>query len=71
MIDLEDLVSSDKKIVGAVGSNSKNFKDAIIIATELNLENFDQCVHEFREWKEAWNEHRSKKHLKVKLKLDS
>ena len=71
LIDLEDLVSSDKKIVGTVGSNSKNFKDAIIIATELNLENFDQCVHEFREWKEAWNEHRSKKHLKVKLKLDS
>ena len=71
LIDLEDLVSSDKKIVGAVGSSSKNFKDAITIATELNLENFDQCVHEFKEWKEAWNEHRLKKHLKVKLKLDS
>lgn len=71
LVDLEDLVSSDKKIVGAVGSSSKNFKDAITIATELNLENFDQCVHEFKEWKEAWNEHRLKKHLKVKLKLDS
>ena len=71
LIDLEDLVSSDKKIVGAVGSSSKNFKDAITIATELNLENFDQCVHEFKEWKEAWNEHRLKKHLKVKLKIDS
>ena len=70
LIDLEDIVSSDKKIVGAVGSNSKNFKDAITIAPELNLKNFDQCVHEFKEWKYAWNEHKSKKHLKVKLKLD-
>ena len=71
LIDLEDIVSSDKKIVGAVGSNSKNFKDAITIAPELNLENFDQCVHGFEKWKYAWNEHKSKKHLKVKLKLDS
>ena len=71
LIDLEDIVSSDKKIVGAVGSNSKNFKDAITIAPELNLKNFDQCVHGFEEWKYAWNEHKSKKHLKVKLKLDS
>ena len=70
LIDLEDLVSSDKKIVGAVGSNSKNFKDAIKIAPELNLKNFDQCVYEFKKWKSAWNEHRSKKHLKVKLKVD-
>jgi D-arabinose 1-dehydrogenase-like Zn-dependent alcohol dehydrogenase/GT2 family glycosyltransferase len=71
LIDLEDLVSSDKKIVGAVGSNSKNFKDAITIAPKLNLKNFDQCVHGFKEWKFAWNDHKSKKHLKVKLKLDS
>ena len=71
LIDLEDLVSSDKKIVGAVGSNSKNFKDAITIAPKLNLKNFDQCVHEFKEWKYGWNDHKSKKYLKVKLKLDS
>ena len=70
LIDLEDLVSSDKKIVGAVGSNSKNFKDAITIAPKLNLENFDQCVHAFKQWKHAWKDHKSKKHLKVKLKLD-
>ena len=71
LIDLEDLVSSDKKIVGAVGSNSKNFKDAITLAPKLNLKNFDLCVHEFSEWKYAWNEHKSKKHLKVKLKIES
>ena len=71
LVDLEDLVSSDKKIVGTVGSNSKNFKDAITIAPKLNLTNFDHCIHEFKEWKYAWNDHKSKKYLKVKLRLDT
>ena len=71
LIDLEDIVSSDKRIVGTVGSNAKNFKDAIELAPELNLENFDQCVYEFDQWMAAWDEHKTKKQLKVKLKIGS
>jgi len=71
IVDLEDIVSSDKKIIGAVGSNSKNFKDAIALAPELNLKNFDKCVHDFSQWQNAWDDHKSKTFLKVKLKIDS
>ena len=71
IIDLEDIVSSDKRIVGAVGSNGKNFTDAIKLAPKLNLGNFDLCLFDFDEWESAWEEHKLKKQLKVKLKIGS
>ena len=69
IVDLEDIVSSDKRIVGTVGSNGKNFSDAIKLAPKLNLKNFDQCLFDFGQWESAWEEHKSKNQLKVKLKI--
>ena len=71
IVDLEDIVSSDKRIIGSVGSNGKNFSDAINLAPQLNLKNFNQSVFDFGQWKSAWDEHKTKKQLKVKLKIGS
>ena len=61
------------KILKRINSRlSKNmFKDAIALAPELNLKNFDKCVHDFSQWQNAWDDHKSKTFLKVKLKIDS
>ena len=69
IIDLENIVSLEKKIVGSVGSGSKNFKDALELAPLLNLENFNKSVFSFIDWKSAWEEHKSARSLKVKLNL--
>ena len=71
IVDLEDIVSYDKRIVGSVGSNGKNFSDAIDLAPQLNLKNFNQSVFDFSQWESAWTEHKTKKQLKVKLKIGS
>jgi D-arabinose 1-dehydrogenase-like Zn-dependent alcohol dehydrogenase len=71
IVDLEDLVSPDKSIIGSVGSNGKNFSDAINLAPQLNLKNFNQSVFVFDQWESAWDEHKTKKQLKVKLKIGS
>jgi len=71
LVDLENIVSYDKKIIGTVGSNAKNFKDAIKMAAKINMRHFDESVYEFDQWKSAWDKHRSKKRLKVKLKIGS
>ena len=71
LVDLENIVSYDKKIIGTVGSNAKNFKDAIEMAPKINMQNFDESVYEFNQWKSAWDNHKSKKNLKVKLKIES
>ena len=71
IIDFEDIVSSDKKIIGSVGSSGDNFREAILLADDLNLDHFNSSVFLLSKWKDAWNEHRSKKQLKVKLKVKS
>ena len=71
LVDLENIVTYDKKIIGTVGSNAKNFKDAITMVSKINMKNFDDSVYEFDQWKSAWDNHKSKKKLKVKLKIES
>ena len=71
IVNLEDIVSSDKRIIGSVGSNAKNFSDAINLAPELDLKSFNQSVFNFNQWESAWDEHKNKKKLKVKLKIGS
>lgn len=68
-VDLENIVSLDKRIVGTVGSNRKNFEDAIQMAPSLNLETFNKAIFEFEQWESAWDSHRSKNDLKVKIKI--
>ncbi len=68
-IDLENIVSLDKRIIGTVGSGGTHFEDAIQLAPKLNLECFNRTVFEFDNWESAWDYHRSKKAIKVKLKI--
>ena len=51
--------------MGTVGSNRKNFEDAIQMAPSLNLETFNKAIFEFEQWESAWDSHRSKNDLKV------
>ncbi|MFQ6678715.1 MAG: alcohol dehydrogenase catalytic domain-containing protein [Fidelibacterota bacterium] len=66
-IDLEQLVSFDKKIIGSVGSSEENFRAAITLAEKINMTHFNQSIFQFDHWENAWDMHRSKKTLKVKL----
>ena len=40
-----------------------------IMAPSLNLETFNKAVFEFEQWESAWDSHRSKNDLKVKVKI--
>ncbi len=68
-IDLEQIVCFDKKIIGSVGSNEENFRAAMALSEKINMNHFNQSIYEFDHWQNAWDMHKSKKTLKVKLKI--
>ena len=69
IIDLENIVSSDKKIIGSVGSNTDDFRKAISITKNIDLNCFNNSIYPFCDWKEAWEMHKNKRELKVKLQI--
>jgi threonine dehydrogenase-like Zn-dependent dehydrogenase len=69
LVDLENIVSFDKKIVGSVGSNAGAFEAAIRLAGQIDLTNFNETIFEFDDWSKAWAMHKTKNKLKVKLKM--
>jgi threonine dehydrogenase-like Zn-dependent dehydrogenase/GT2 family glycosyltransferase len=69
LVDLENIVSFDKKIVGSVGSNAGAFEAAIRLAGQIDLTNFNDTIFEFDDWSKAWAMHKTKNKLKVKLKM--
>jgi len=69
LVDLEKIVSFDKKIIGSVGSTGENFKSAIKISEKINMNHFNESTFEFTEWQKAWEMHKTKNKLKVKLKM--
>ncbi len=68
-IDLEQIVSFDKIIIGSVGSNEENFRAAMALSEKINMSYFNQSIFEFEHWQSAWDMHKRKATLKVKLKI--
>lgn len=68
-VDLESTVCQDKIIVGSVGSGAYEFQQALNLIHHLDLTHMDNCVYDFNNWKDSWEEHKKKKFLKVKLRI--
>ena len=68
-LNLENIVSLDKQIIGTVGSGGNHFENAIKLAPRLNLESFNKTVFDFDQWESAWEMHRTKNAIKVKIKI--
>jgi len=69
VIDLEEIVSFDKKIIGSVGSDGADFKAAMNISKEINMDHFNTTTFDFNDWSKAWDLHKTNQKLKVKLKI--
>ena len=69
LINIENLVTADKKVIGSVGSSGNEFREAIEMIPHINLNHMDECVYEFTSWKAAWKKHKTKSELKVKLNI--
>ena len=67
--DLEGLVANDLRAVGSVGSNFETFEAAIEMLPHLNFDVFNRNVLDFWDWEAAYALQKTKKQLKVKLRL--
>ena len=65
--NFENIVSYDRKVIGSVGSSSKDFKAAIELIPDLDLDPFFLKVHPVADYQSAWEDHESQKYLKVMI----
>jgi threonine dehydrogenase-like Zn-dependent dehydrogenase len=66
----ESIVGFDKTIVGSVGSNGADFEEALATLPLLDTSPFLKAFYPIEEYKRAWNDVRSRAHIKVMLKID-
>jgi len=66
----ESVVAFDKTIVGSVGSNSRDFDEALATLPRLDTAAFLDTTYPLEEFERAWAAVRSRKHLKVMLRID-
>jgi threonine dehydrogenase-like Zn-dependent dehydrogenase len=68
--NFESIVGFDKTIVGSVGSNAGDFDQALATLPLLDTSPFLQACYPLEEYDRAWDDVRSRAHLKVMLRLD-
>ena len=66
--NFEDLVGSEKVIIGSVGAEGEDFGKALKLLPELDTKPFTEIVMPLEEFEKAWQLHRTSKHLKILLK---
>ena len=66
----ESIVGFDKTVVGSVGSNCADFEEALATLPLLDTSPFLQAAYPLEEYERAWNDVRSRAHIKVMLKID-
>jgi threonine dehydrogenase-like Zn-dependent dehydrogenase len=66
----ESIAAYDKTVVGSISSGPQDFLEAISLLPELDLSAFLMKVLPLREFKQAWENTRQRKQLKVLLQLD-
>ena len=69
--NFESIVAYDKTIVGSVGSSAEDFRDAIALLSELELQLYTQKIFPLEEFEAAWEVCRSRSHLKAILEIDA
>lgn len=65
--NFEDIVGKEKVIIGSVGAEKEDFKNALKLLSELDVAPFVEVVMPLQSFNEAWNLHKSFKHLKIIL----
>jgi len=67
----ESIVGFDKTVVGSVGSNGRDFDEALSTLPLLETAPFLKASYPLEEYERAWADVRSRAHIKVMLKIDS
>lgn len=65
--NFEDIVGKEKVVIGSVGADSEDFQEALNLFANLDMALFIQVVMPLQNFEEAWNAHKSLKHLKILL----
>lgn len=65
--NFERIVANDKTIVGSVGSGSEDFRWALQNLRHISADSFVGTIFPLRDYRDAWETHRSGKHLKILL----
>ena len=66
--NFENVVGMEKVIIGSVGAESRDFRKALELLSDLEMLPFIQMVMPLQNFEEAWKAHKSLKHLKILLK---
>ncbi|MBL8997552.1 MAG: alcohol dehydrogenase catalytic domain-containing protein [Gemmatimonadales bacterium] len=66
----ESVVAFDRSVIGSVGSSSRDFADALELMPALDLRHFVGQSLPLAEYERAWELVRSRRHLKVMLRVD-
>lgn len=66
----ESLVGFDKSVIGSVGSNGADFDEALATLPRIDTSAFLQSSYPLEEFESAWDDVRSRQHIKVMLKID-
>jgi 2-desacetyl-2-hydroxyethyl bacteriochlorophyllide A dehydrogenase len=67
----ESIVGFDKAIVGSVGSNGGDFEEALATLPFIETNPFLKACYPLEEYQAAWDDVRSRAHIKVMLRIDS
>jgi threonine dehydrogenase-like Zn-dependent dehydrogenase len=66
----ESIVGFDKAVVGSVGSNGGDFEEALATLSLLDTSPFLRSCYPLEQYERAWDDVRSRAHIKVMLKMD-
>ncbi len=66
----ETIVGFDRTVVGSVGSSSRDFDEALRLLPTFNTTPFLQSKFPLEQFSDAWAAVRSRRHLKVMLRVD-
>jgi len=66
----ESIVGFDKAVVGSVGSKGGDFEEALATLSLLDTSPFLRSCYPLEQYERAWDDVRSRAHIKVMLKMD-
>lgn len=69
--NFESIVSTDKIVIGSVGSAAEDFRKAIDLMGKMDLDPFLETIYPLDEFHRAWTDSRGKSRLKILLRTDS
>lgn len=66
--NFENVVSGEKVIFGSLGASPEDFEEALELLPKIDTRAFFQAIMPLENFNEAWQLHKSAKHLKIILK---